>query len=273
MKKILSLALALVLCLSLCACKSEAAQTVDDLILAIGTVTLDSEDAIKKAELAYELLSVKDSSKVENLSTLLDARLTYDALVEEAIRKQEELVKAVDAQIADAWDLLELLDVSATLELLDTIDPMNEDQQSQIEDIHARIEEICFPGTHFVMPDVVLDLNSDGEYTGAGYTATVTHDATDLTNAFSFHLYGLFGKHGFDIGNVYWDYLNANYDRVDDIENSEYWGKWAIEDGELRYPHATQVRVDDMGNLLTWFLHGNSTVVKLEITVWNTNHD
>ena len=58
MKKILCLLLAAAMVLSLAGCgKSEAAQAVDDLIAAIGEVTLDSESAIREAEQAMAALT------------------------------------------------------------------------------------------------------------------------------------------------------------------------------------------------------------------------
>lgn len=74
MKKIIALMLCAVVLLSLCACgKSKEAQNVDDLILAIGEVSIDSAEKIAVAEEAYNALSDKDKSKVENFSVLNDA--------------------------------------------------------------------------------------------------------------------------------------------------------------------------------------------------------
>ena len=54
MKRMIAICLCSILLLSLCACgKSKEAQAVDDLILAIGEVSLESENAIENAESAY----------------------------------------------------------------------------------------------------------------------------------------------------------------------------------------------------------------------------
>ena len=72
----------IIICLSLSACgKSEAVKQTEELINAIGEVSLESEDAIKKAETAYDALSEKDKEKVENSSTLADAREALDILI------------------------------------------------------------------------------------------------------------------------------------------------------------------------------------------------
>lgn len=82
MKKAISLLLALVLCLSLCACgKSPELVNVETLIDRIGTVTLESEEAILKAEKAYEELYAQDQDKVKNINKLIEAREEYNNLV------------------------------------------------------------------------------------------------------------------------------------------------------------------------------------------------
>ena len=99
MKKAISLLLALAMCLSLCACgKSKAAQEAQDAIAAIGTVTLDSEEAILYAEKLYGILTDNEKESVENRLTLVDAREEYDRLVQEAI--EEELAAAAAAEAA-----------------------------------------------------------------------------------------------------------------------------------------------------------------------------
>lgn len=75
MKKLLSLILALALCFSLCACgKSAEAKAVDEMILAIGEVTIDRASAIDAAVEAYNALSDKDRDAVENYSLLENAQ-------------------------------------------------------------------------------------------------------------------------------------------------------------------------------------------------------
>ena len=89
MKKAISLLLVLTMCLSLCACgKSKAAQEAQDAIAAIGTVTLDSEEAILYAEKLYGILTDNEKESVENRLTLVDAREEYDRLVQEAIEEE-----------------------------------------------------------------------------------------------------------------------------------------------------------------------------------------
>ena len=89
MKKVISLLLALVLCLSLCACgKSEAVKNVEAMIDALGEITLESIDAIRSAEDAYNALTEDEQKKVGNYETLTEARDAYYelALVGEWVR-------------------------------------------------------------------------------------------------------------------------------------------------------------------------------------------
>ena len=63
--------------------KSKEAQAVDDQIVAIGEVSLESEELIVVAENAYSALSSDDKDSVEGYGKLKAAREEYDKLVEE----------------------------------------------------------------------------------------------------------------------------------------------------------------------------------------------
>ena len=80
MKKILVLIFAICLCLGVCACgeepevaKSVEAQKADELILAIGEVSLESEAAIVAANVYYDTLSDEQKAQVENFAVLESA--------------------------------------------------------------------------------------------------------------------------------------------------------------------------------------------------------
>ena len=81
-KKALVVALSMVALLSGCG-KSEEAKSVDDQILAIGEVSLESEALISAAENSYSILSSEDKDVIENYDKLKAARVEYDRLVEE----------------------------------------------------------------------------------------------------------------------------------------------------------------------------------------------
>lgn len=61
-----------------------------DLIDAIGEVTLESKNAIEKAEAAYNDLTEEQKSRVTNYQTLLDAREEFDIIYEQWLLEQKE---------------------------------------------------------------------------------------------------------------------------------------------------------------------------------------
>lgn len=75
--------IALIFCLMFVSCKSDEATKVDELIMSIGTVTLDSEPAIETAEIHYQALTEKQKEEVENSVVLVQARRDFDKLCEE----------------------------------------------------------------------------------------------------------------------------------------------------------------------------------------------
>ena len=79
MKRVVSLILVFAMCLSLCACgKSQAAKECEELIAAIGEVSIDSKDAIEAAERAYSALNEKEKDSIaESVAILNDALDTY----------------------------------------------------------------------------------------------------------------------------------------------------------------------------------------------------
>lgn len=103
MKRIAALVLVLAIVLSVSACgKSKAAKAADELIVSIGTVTLDSESAIIKAEEAVAALSSKDKEDLENLETLKSARAEFDKL-KEAEQKRLEEERVINLVTSESW--------------------------------------------------------------------------------------------------------------------------------------------------------------------------
>ena len=98
-RNILICLVALFTCVSLCACgKSEAATSVDNMILEIGEVTLDSGDKITAAEKAADELEESDYKQLEQISSLEDARATYNRLVREnAVAEIEAAIESIGA--------------------------------------------------------------------------------------------------------------------------------------------------------------------------------
>ena len=86
-----------IILISLCSCgKSAAAIDVDNLISAIGEVTLDSERDINKAEEAVANLKENDYKQLEQVPMLEAARSAYDELVKENEEEISDVQKVVD---------------------------------------------------------------------------------------------------------------------------------------------------------------------------------
>ena len=86
MKRIITLLLTIVICFSVCSCsnieseKNQSVKDVENVIAAIGDVTLDSEEAIAKAERMYDFLTDSEKALVDNKAILVEARYAYDKL-------------------------------------------------------------------------------------------------------------------------------------------------------------------------------------------------
>ena len=87
MKRLLVILLVVSMMLMLCACiQSAAAKNVDEQILAIGTVTLDSKAAIDDALNSYTALTEKEKTTIKNLDILKEAQVSYIELLVESLK-------------------------------------------------------------------------------------------------------------------------------------------------------------------------------------------
>ena len=116
MKKVISLVLALAMGVLLCACgKSEAVVNTEGLISAIGEVSLESKDAIDKAQKAFDALSADEKAEVENYFVLVESMDTYkqleeaekQRLLEEAEKAKFSISKEAYNSIKTAWTVAE----------------------------------------------------------------------------------------------------------------------------------------------------------------------
>jgi len=85
----------------------EVAKSVDELIGAIGEVTLDSETDIQSARMAYENLSETQKSYVTKLSVLENAETTLEELILAAQRVYGDLTNNGEIDVNDALMLLQ----------------------------------------------------------------------------------------------------------------------------------------------------------------------
>lgn len=109
MKKWIAVVLAALMLLSLCGCKSKAAKETDELILKIGEVTASSTDEVERAQSAYDALSDKEKTLVENYALLEQAQKDLaEAKRARAISEFEKFAKNTPYKAKEGGSLFEV---------------------------------------------------------------------------------------------------------------------------------------------------------------------
>ena len=109
MKKRIAVFLAALMLLSLCGCKSKAAKETDELILKIGEVTASSTDEVERAQSAYDALSDKEKTQVENYALLEQAQKDLaEAKRARAISEFEKFAKNTPYKAKEGGSLFEV---------------------------------------------------------------------------------------------------------------------------------------------------------------------
>lgn len=109
MKKRIAVVLAALMLLSLCGCKSKAAKETDELILKIGEVTASSTDEVERAQSAYDALSDKEKTQVENYALLEQAQKDLaEAKRARAISEFEKFAKNTPYKAKEGGSLFEV---------------------------------------------------------------------------------------------------------------------------------------------------------------------
>lgn len=97
MKKLVVAVIIICMCINFSACgKSEEAQNIDDLILSIGEVTLDSKDTIIAAQERYNMLSDRQKKYIENYQILSDALEVLSILESQKAIREENRLKVLN---------------------------------------------------------------------------------------------------------------------------------------------------------------------------------
>ena len=106
MKKVVAWIVAFIICLSM-GCggktpkKSEAVQSAEDAINAIGEITIDSNDAITKAEKLYGILTDTEKAQVSNRLELVEAREAFEKMQGEIVFENAKRVYEKLNHVAD----------------------------------------------------------------------------------------------------------------------------------------------------------------------------
>lgn len=186
MRRCFVLLLVLAMALTLTACsKSEAAQAVDDQIVAIGEVTLESESAIAAAEEAVAALAEEDRKQLDNEDDLKEARAAYETLVlEDQAAGVEEAIDAIGTVTVDSGEAVEAAralydaspaEVQALVENFSDLEAAEETLSGlKVEEAIRLIDAI---GT------VTADSREAVEAAQTAYDALTQEDAAKVTNA------------------------------------------------------------------------------------------
>ena len=110
---------------------AEKAVVVENLIAAIGEVTLDSEQAIFVARTAYDMLTDAQKELVKNYDTLLDAEECFGLLKQEATARAERIANA-EAMI-DAIGVVTLESGAAIAAARQTYDALSPEEKSEVK--------------------------------------------------------------------------------------------------------------------------------------------
>lgn len=176
MRKLFILSIICILLLFLLtACgKSENVQAVDDKIQAIGTVTLDSENAIIDAEEGYTALTDKEKKQVEYYQTLKEARNKYDSLASEKEEQEEKEAEEKKEIKDDIEDLIDDNSIKKAREEIDKIDDKYSDLKKELEE---EIADKCYAGFNLVkfgeiatvQPEKSKEEQDEGDYVANYY--------------------------------------------------------------------------------------------------------
>lgn len=132
--------------------KSEAVLATETAIASIGTVSLDSRNALEEAEKLYAFLTDAEKEQVSNRLTLLEARNAYDALVAEEEQHAEQERAEYEQRISDVGTAFNQdYDVGKAISAYKGLyENANEEQKKEIESLIQILENACIPGTHFL---------------------------------------------------------------------------------------------------------------------------
>lgn len=143
----------------------EAAQEVIDLIDGIGTVTLDSEQAIDEAQAAYDLLPESAKELVENDDVLEKAHEELLAVFTE----KTDLMADVMEQINSAMDGFDAVTVVTLIEeylpLAEQLEQsklytLEAEGVSMLNEIYSLMDQICYANTNIITLDNYIKLAS-----------------------------------------------------------------------------------------------------------------
>lgn len=191
-RRITALLLVLVMLVMAGCGKSEAATAVDNMILSIGTVTLDSGSQITAVENAIDALSEEQKAELENMAILVAAQTTYADLVEKArvaevmekAAQLDEQITAIGTVTLDSGDVI----VAARI-AYDTADAELQGYVTQLAALEAAEQALSDLRAQQVMEliDAIGNVTKDSaeaiDAAQAAYNALSSNDRALVSNA------------------------------------------------------------------------------------------
>jgi len=197
-RKLTCIFLISLLSLSICACsKSEKAQNVDDLILAIGEVSYEhfDPDALVVAQDAYAELSDEEKETVENYELLTQAR-----------DKAFEMIMETEAEAFTAGELENAY--NGAIGFVGYGFHLTDEQLADLQGIVTTIEDLCFAGTFVAMPDTLIPDRPPRDVVAR------TLSWLNSTNMSPYFMYK-YGDEGTVVWRQYLQYLAGIYELID----------------------------------------------------------
>lgn len=146
-KAVIAIALGIIsVFLFACGGKTKAAQDAEEAINAIGSVTIDSEEAIAKAEKLVSLLTDAEKATLENRLVLVEAREEYERTIKED--NDNQLIHSIEVKI-DALGTITKSSGSAIEEIEREISELSPEIVRRISNYHvldeakATFEDVC----------------------------------------------------------------------------------------------------------------------------------
>lgn len=119
-------------------CKSSAVKNVEKVINNIGTVSLESGEAINEAEKMYMALTENQKDDVTNYYTLVEARETYNSLVLE--EENKKIASEINTMILEL-EKKDFLKQSEIDEIEEKYASLNDEQKAYVSN-YEKMEEI-----------------------------------------------------------------------------------------------------------------------------------
>ncbi len=269
MKRFISVLLAVLMVLSLSACEArenkiaqEKAAKVDEMIYNLGTITINSRIPIEKAEAAYEALDERAKGFVTRHQELVDARTEFLSIRRQTIVDRVEEAKAKFEETLDARAYF--------LTLYDTRKDCHEGEFDVVDDAVKAAEELCYPGTHFIKLQKVME--KGGITVNEGNVATYTNDLGSFTAYFTEggQIFGDLSEVSEVVG---YTFDNTAYGSAKDGSvvwgeaarlYSEHLGAYNMKQADITWGDATKIGqsgiiyVDDRGNELQFMFTNNA---------------